>query len=103
MVSSVDNNRNDLIGVVGFMPNIGTIRNSINADTLINTNVNNWTTISSPPQNIIFKCGNKEMIRLEENGDILVREKLITNDMEVITLFKEYLRLNNNSITKGYI
>lgn len=81
--------------------------NRINTDRIIATdatidtgtasaNISAWTTIANQPNNFVFRCGNREMIRLEPNGDIFVRGELIKNDMEVITLFEQYLRMSNN-------
>jgi hypothetical protein len=52
--------------------------------------------LAIPKQDIIFWIKNKQIIKLDENGDIYVKGKLIQNDIEVVEGFKEFLQ-NNNS------
>lgn len=54
------------------------------------------SSIINPIENTTFKfiCGDLEMIRLESNGNIFVKGKLIENDMEVIVALKDYLKRN---------
>ena len=40
---------------------------------------------------ITFSFYGQEMLRLEENGDIYVRGKLTSNDIEVVEMMKEFL------------
>lgn len=49
-----------------------------------------------PTQNITFICGDLEMMRLEANGNIFVKGKLIKNDIEAIDGFKEFLKFHKN-------
>lgn len=48
---------------------------------------------SVPP---VLVLGNKdhEILRFDPNGDIFVKGKLTTNDMEVVNGFRELLQLN---------
>lgn len=41
---------------------------------------------------IYFCCGNKEMVRLEPNGDIYVKGKLVKNDKDVVEGLRDFLR-----------
>lgn len=43
------------------------------------------------PNNIVLIAGYKEMIRLEPNGDIFVKGKLVENDKEVVEGLREFL------------
>ncbi|MGG0308233.1 hypothetical protein ABEY43_06095 [Priestia megaterium] len=47
--------------------------------------------------NIIFSCGNQEMIVLKENGDIYVKGNLVENDKEVIEGMKEFLNYHKTN------
>ena len=45
------------------------------------------------PSNIMyFHCGNKEMIRLEPNGDIYIKGNLVENDKDVVEGLRDFLR-----------
>ena len=51
-----------------------------------------------PPNSITF-CLDEELLKIElkDDGDIYVNDKLITNDMEIITGLKNFL-IKTNSI-----
>lgn len=51
---------------------------------LINANVGN--------NNIVFYIDNKVILKLCDNGDIYVKEKLIENDKEVVEGLRMFLR-----------
>lgn len=46
--------------------------------------------------NIVFMCGDIEMIKLELNGDIFVKGKLIKNDIEVVNGLREFLNYHKH-------
>lgn len=48
--------------------------------------------VIKPKNNLIFVCGNKEMLRFEENGDIFVKGDLIENDKDVVEGLRDFLR-----------
>ncbi|HDR6247814.1 TPA: hypothetical protein QCU24_005694 [Bacillus cereus] len=45
-------------------------------------------------ESIIFNAGEKEIISLKSNGDILVKGKLVENDKEVVDGMREFLKLS---------
>ena len=45
-----------------------------------------------PENKIYFHCGDKEIIRLEPNGDIYVRGELVENDKDVVEGMRDFLR-----------
>ena len=45
---------------------------------------------------IIFNPGEKEIIRLENNGDIFVKGKLVENDKEVVDGLREFLKVQKS-------
>lgn len=58
--------------------------------------------ITNPPTTIIFRVrDDEELLRLEPNGDIYCRGKLVENDKEVVDGLRDFLngigynRLNN--------
>lgn len=46
----------------------------------------------NPSNNVYFYCGNKEMLRLEANGDIYVKGNLVENDKDVVEGLRDFLR-----------
>ncbi len=40
---------------------------------------------------VSFSTGNGEVIRLEDNGDIYIRGKLVENDLDVVKGFRAFL------------
>ena len=44
---------------------------------------------------ITFRCGDINMIKLEPNGDIFVKDKLIENDIEVVETLRKFLNYHN--------
>lgn len=42
------------------------------------------------------------VIKLENNGDIYIKGKLVTNDMEVIEGFKEFFAISNNCLPANW-
>jgi len=55
-------------------------------------------TLSIPKeQSIIFNVSNcDEILKLEANGDILVKGKLIENDKQVVDALREFIKANKN-------
>jgi len=46
-------------------------------------------------QSIIFNVSNcDEILKLEANGDILVKGKLIENDKQVVDALREFIKVN---------
>ncbi len=51
-----------------------------------------------PGNTITFICGDKEMIRLEANGDIFVKGVLAENNVDVVEGIKDFLRGHKYSV-----
>jgi len=54
------------------------------------------TLILPEDQSITFKVSNDEILKLEVNGDILVKGKLIENDKQVVDALREFIKGNKN-------
>lgn len=52
---------------------------------------NKLTTYKPEEQNVVFMCGDKEMMELKSNGDIYVKGKLVENDTEVVDGMRAFL------------
>jgi len=52
---------------------------------------NKLATYKPEEQNIVFMCGDKEMVVLKQNGDIYVKGSLVENDKEVVDGMREFL------------
>lgn len=64
----------------------------LNPEIMENSNVRIQN--ESPSIMKITASNGTEMLRFESNGDIFVKGKLTTNDMEVVDGFRELLRLS---------
>lgn len=65
----------------------------ITTDKNIEIAIGEELTLSGPIKagEIVFSLNNESMIRLCENGDIYIKEKLTTTDMEVVDGMREFL------------
>lgn len=48
---------------------------------------------------IVFSTEFGEMLKLRSNGDILVKGRLATNDMEVVDMLREFLKIATTEYT----